>query len=114
MDIAYEIIGEFIQTLGIVIVLISQAFFVWKARKKYGSLGMAFLEIQAMRWYMNPEDAEKTSKDKQKLKEALKNFPHAELLYDNFRYSVIGLIITLIGLIIAMFEGSITTPQIQF
>jgi len=113
MNIAYEIIGEFIQALGIAIVLVSQAFFVWKARKKYGSLGTAFLEIQAMRWYMNPEDVEKTSKDKQKLKEALKGFPHAELLYHDFKYSVIGLIITLVGLIIAMFEGSIAIPQFQ-
>lgn len=112
MNITYEIIGEFVQILGIAIVLITQAFFIWKARKKYGSLGTAFLEIQAMRFYMNDEDVKKTVKDKKKLKEALKKFPHAGLLYHDFKYSVIGLIITLMGLIIAMFEGSIIIPNL--
>lgn len=107
MNLTFEIIGEFLQVLGVAIVLVSQAFFIWKARKKYGSLGTAFLEIQAMRFYMDDEDVKKTVEDKQKLKEALKKFPHAELLYDNFKYSLIGLIITLVGLVIAMFEGSI-------
>ena len=104
MNIAYEIIGEFIQALGIAIVLVSQAFFVWKARKEYGSLGTAFLEIQATKFYMNKEEVKETVKDKQKLKEAFQKFPHAELLYNDFKYSVIGLVITLIGLIIAMLD----------
>lgn len=104
MTITYEIIGELLQALGVAIVLVSQAFFVWKTRKKYESLGTAFLEIQAMRFYMNDEDVKKTVKDKQKLKEAFEKFPHAKLLYDDFKYSVIGLIITLVGLIIEMFE----------
>lgn len=112
MTITYEIIGELLQAFGVAIVLVTQAFFVWKARKKYGNLGTTFLEIQAMRVYMNDEDVKETVKDKQKLKEALKKFPHAKLLYDNFRYSVIGLIITLVGLIISMFEGSIIIPNL--
>lgn len=103
MAVTYETIGEFLQAVGVAIVLVSQAFFLWKAYKKYGSLGTAFLEIQAARCYMNDEDVEKTVKDKQKLKEALQNFPHASWLYDDFRYSVVGLILTLVGLIIARF-----------
>ena len=107
MHITYEIIGTFLQILGVVVILASQAVFVWKTRKKYGSLGTAFLEIQAMRCYMNDEQVKETVKDKQKLKEALEKFPHAKLLYDDFKYSVIGLVITLVGLIVEMVEGSI-------
>lgn len=110
MNIPYEIIGEVLQIIGVVVVLVSQIFFILRVRKKYGRLGTAFLEIQATRQYMNDEKVKKTAKDKQKLKEALKLFPHAELLYDNFKYSLIGLIITLVGLIIALFEGSIQLP----
>jgi hypothetical protein len=98
----YEIIGQLVQALGIGIVLASQGVFVYYARKKYGSLGTAFLEIQAMRVYMNDDEVKETAKDKQKLKKALKKFPHAKLLYDDFRYSIIGLITTLVGLIVSM------------
>jgi hypothetical protein len=111
MHITYEIIGTLLQALGVVMVLGSQAFFVRRARKKHGSLGTAFLEIQAMRVYMNPEKVKETVRNKQKLKEAFEKFPHAKLLYDDFKYTVIGLVITLVGLIIEMFEGSIV---IQF
>jgi hypothetical protein len=110
MNITYEIIGELLQALGVVVILVGQAFFVSKARKQYGRLGTAFLEIQATRVYMNDDDVKETVKDKQKLKEAFEKYPHAELLYDDFRYSVFGLIITLAGLIIAMLEGSIAIP----
>jgi len=51
---------------------------------------------------MNVEKVKETVKDKQKLKEAFKKFPHANLLYDNFKYSVVGLIVTLAGLIISV------------
>lgn len=105
MEITYELIGEIFQATGVLIILITQAFFVRKARKKYGSIGTAFLEIQAAR-LISDEYVKKTAKDKQKLKEALKLFPHAKLLYDDFKYSLIGLIITLAGLIISMFDGS--------
>jgi len=40
----YELIGELLQAFGVLVILSSQAFFVWKARKKPGSLGTAFLE----------------------------------------------------------------------
>ena len=102
MNITYEIIGQLLQVLGLVIVLGSQAFFAWRAHKEYGSLGTAFLEIQAMRSYMNEEQVKETVKDKQKLQEALEKFPHAKLLYDDFKYSVIGLVITLVGLVISI------------
>lgn len=107
MSITYDLIGTLLQALGVVVVLGSQAVFIWKTRKKYGSLGTAFLEIQAMRCYMNDEQVKETVKNKRKLKEALEKFPHAKLLYDDFKYTVFGLVITLAGLIIEMFEGSI-------
>ena len=107
MEITCELIGIILQTLGVGIVLGSQVVFVWKARKRYGNLGTAFLEIQSTRVYMNNEKVKETVKDKQKLKEALEKFPHAKLLYDDFKITVIGLVVTIVGLILSMFEGSI-------
>jgi len=92
-------IGLVLEAFGIAIILGTQAVFVLKARKKYGSIGTAFLMITAMRWGMNKEKVEETVKDKQKLKEALKKFPHAEWLYEDFKYSVIGLTVGLLGLL---------------
>ena len=93
------LIGLVLETLGIAIILGSQVVFIWKAHRKYGSLGTAFLEIQATRIYMNREKVEETVRHKHKLKEALEKFPHAKLLYDNFKYSVVGLIVGILGLL---------------
>jgi len=64
MNIPYEIIGMLLQALGVIIVLGSQVLFVWGARKKHKSLGTAFLEIQAAKFYMNKEQVKETSRDK--------------------------------------------------
>ncbi len=77
MHITYETIGMLLQILGVVMVLVSQAFFAQRARKKHRRLPIAFLEIQAMRWGMTKEQIEETAKDKQKLKEAFNKFPLA-------------------------------------
>jgi len=98
------LIGLILEALGIVIVLGSQVIFILKARKKYGSLGTAFLEIQATRIYMDDEKVQETVKDKQKLKKAFGKFPHAELLYDNFKYSVVGLEVSFLGLVCQLID----------
>jgi len=102
MNITYQIIGQSIQVIGIVIVLGSQALFVWRVRKKYGSLKTAFLEIQLPAKVYDPKEIKETARDKQKLKRAFEEHPHAHMLYENFKWTVFGLIFTLVGLIVSM------------
>jgi len=96
-----ELIGLLFQTVGIFIVLASQVIFCFGARKEYGSVKKAFLSISFPRVAMSEEQLRRLSRAE--LDEALKKFPLAELLYDDLRFSVIGLVFTLIGTIIPLF-----------
>lgn len=107
MNITYEIIGQLIQALGVFVVLGSQVLFVWRVRKKYGSLRTAFLEIQLPAKVYDEKEIKETARDKQKLKKAFEEHPHAHLLYQNFKWTVFGLIFTLAGLIVSMIEGNL-------
>ena len=53
---------------------------------------------------MDKEKVEESVKDKQKLKEAFEKFPHARLLYDDFKSSVIGLIVSFLGLLCQLLD----------
>lgn len=104
-----EVFGLVLETLGIIIILGTQAIFFWRVREKYGSLGTAFLDIEATRIAMDEDKLEETARDKQKLKEAFKRHPHAKLLYENFKYSVFGLIVGVVGLILQL-VGNVPIP----
>lgn len=103
MEITLEALGLFLQILGVIIILISQAVFVIRAYKKFGSLKKAFVNLSIPRVGIDDEDFEKIPNEE--LKKALRILPLAGLLYDDFRSSIFGLILTLIGLILSIFKG---------
>ena len=103
MCLTFDLIGEILQVIGVVVVLGSQLVFVVKARRKYKNLQTAFLDITAARYCFTDEEFKELSKNKEKLRQAFGEFPHAKILYEDFIVSIFGLIITLAGLIIALF-----------
>jgi len=96
----FGIIGQFLQVLGVSVVLISQVIFYSRARRKYGSLEKAFLDMAFARF--GAEDETLKESNKEKTKRLLEKFPLAQLLWNDFRASVIGLTLTMIGLIIEL------------
>jgi hypothetical protein len=97
-----QVAGQLIQITGIVIILASQAVFVWKAHKQYKNFRIVFLKIAAPRVAMDDKDLDEIAKDKEKTKKAIRDFPLAELLYQDFTTSVFGFVITLVGLMITL------------
>jgi len=91
-----QIAGWIVQLVGIIIVLGNQASFYLKTKKNNGSVVKAFYEISAMRWGMNDKELEKASDEKIK-----ETFPLTKWLYSNYRNSIIGAILTLVGVIIS-------------
>jgi hypothetical protein len=85
-----------LQLLGAAIVFGSNVWFYQKARTgKYRNVKKKFVEITATRWAMTEKELEEADAD-----EALRKFPLADLLYRNYRDTVVGIILTLIGVII--------------
>jgi hypothetical protein len=87
------------QILGVLIVLISQARFVYKSRKESGSLKKAFFEMVSV--VRVRENVKETPEEELK-----KTYPEwwalADYLSENIRDTAIGLMFTLVGLV---FEG---------
>lgn len=109
MNITYEIVGEVLQIIGVAIVLCSQARFWFRARGKCGSLEKAFFEMISV--VRVRDDRKITEVSEEELEE---KFPEwwtlAEYLSEDIKTTAIGLVVTLIGLVIALFEGSIQLP----
>lgn len=82
-----------LQLVGVLILLVSNALF-YRNSRKYGGLKKAFVEYAATRFAMTDEELEKADPD-----EVLKTFPLAGVLYRNYRNSIIGVSITLIGVV---------------
>lgn len=95
-------LGSLFQIFGVLIVLLSQVWFGYKAWRKYGCLEKAFFEFLSVT-RVRDKDTIKNSKEELK-----KTFPEwftlAEYLSNDLRITGIGLVVTLIGLILSMFN----------
>lgn len=121
MNITYEIIGEVLQIFGVAIVLLSQVLFGYKAWRKCGSMKKTFFAMISVARLKGEELLTKEKDDYEKLKKQSdeylkKTFPEwytlADYLSKDIWITAIGLVVTLIGLIIALFEGSIQFPNL--
>ena len=99
----FELISLFLQTMGLTIILISQAIFYLRVRREWGSLGKAFLSLTTPQSGIGKEKLLKMSHGE--TKEALKIFRLARFLYDDFRVSVFGLLCALIGTLLLFVWG---------
>ena len=95
-------LGSIFQIFGVLIVLLSQVWFGYKAWRKYGSIEKAFFEFLSVT-RVRSKDTIKNSKDELK-----KTFPEwwtlAEYLSNDLRTTGIGLVVTLIGLMLSLFN----------
>lgn len=98
-----ESIGLVLQAMGVVIILISQAVFLFRVRRKWGSLKKAFLDLTSPRFAI--DDEKLAEMPKTKLREAFKVFPLAKFLYDDFIISVVGLLCTLLGILLPLLKS---------
>lgn len=89
-------IGLFFEILGVVVILYGQINFFIAARKEYGSVKKALIHMSGARVGSDVERLKEMSEvEANKL---FKKFPLAELIRDDIQISVLGLILTLIGL----------------
>lgn len=106
MNITFEAFGEILQIIGVAVVLCSQARFWLRAREKCGSLEKAFFEMISTTRVRDDRKVTERSE-----KELEKKFPEwwalSTYLSEDIRTTIVGLVVTLIGLVIALFEGSI-------
>ena len=96
-----ELIGQvaktvplILQVFGVLILLYYNALFLRRSRKEYGGLKKSFVDIAAARASMSDEELRKADADV-----ALRTFPLAQFLYRTYRNSMVGVAITLIGVI---------------
>ena len=90
-----ELISLFLQTMGLIIILVSQAIFYLRTRREWGSLKKGFLSLTRPRDEREHEALLVLSQNQ--LNKTFKLFPLAKFLYDDFVISVIGLLCALIG-----------------
>ena len=91
------ILSWILQLVGLLIVLGSNLCFFYKARTgKFGSVKKEFVAKTTIQIGMDDEKLLKTDAD-----EAIKKFHIANLLYTNYRDSMIGVLFTLVGVILA-------------
>ena len=88
-----------IQIIGVAVVLIPQIHFLWSLKKKYKTLKKGCLEVAAMRWYLGGEIVNMTNEEIDKL---FPKFPLAQYIHSDLRISLVGLVITLAGLVIEL------------
>jgi len=95
MIISFEQVGLFLQIIGVLIVLLSQAWFGYRAWRKFRGLRRMFIE-----WIHPARIGETEGKSDEYLK---KTFPEewafASYLREDIWFTAIGLVVTLIGLI---------------
>jgi hypothetical protein len=94
------------QILGIIVVIVSQIVFVYKAKKKYGSVKKAFLSLNIFPEVIVTDGTEPSEEIKNMKKDEVENkikkFPLAKMLLDDFKISFVGVILTLIGIIVGI------------
>ena len=93
----FEPAGLVLEGLGIIIILVSQVVFWLRVRKKWGSLEKAFLDLTAPRWGF---EKSVLVMSKTEVKKVFKLFPLAKFLYDDFKYTVVGLVVSLSGILL--------------
>ena len=98
------LIGLFLEIMGLVIVLFSQALFLYRSKKKWGSLPKAFLDLTALRLGYDDKKLQRLSPTE--AREALRKlFPFAEFLYQDFRVTVLGLAVSIFGLLLQLVDA---------
>jgi len=106
-ELIFEIvlaISWILQLLGVLIILSSNVWFFYKARTgKYHSVKKEFVAKTVMQVF--PDDKELAEADANEL---LRVFILPNLLYKNYRDSMIGVIFTTVGVIL----GAVTLTQI--
>jgi hypothetical protein len=119
MNVPYEILGELLQIIGVMIVLLSQVLFGYRAWRKCGSMKKTFFAMISVGRVVGEELLTKGKYDDEKLKKQTddhlkKTFPEwytlAEYLSSDIWITVVGLVVTLVGLAIALLEGSVQLP----
>ena len=95
-------LGPLFQIFGVLIVLLSQVWFGYKAWRKYGSLETAFFEFLSVIRVRGKDTLKKPKKELKKTYSAW--YTLAEYLFNGLRITGIGLVITMIGLTLSMFS----------
>lgn len=89
------------QIVGVTVIVIAQVVFYFRGRNEYGSIKpmmKAFIDLSCPQIGIEKERLKKLGKAK--TEEKLRLRPLAQFLYDDFKVSLFGLILTLAGLII--------------
>ncbi len=92
----FQFFGLIIETAGVFVIFAAQFIFFINAKEKYGSIKRAFLTIgSSTQISPGPEEIYKMSG--KQVDENLKKFLHATLFYNDFKWSIIGLFVSLLG-----------------
>ena len=106
MEITFEQIGLFLQILGVIVVLGAQIHFLLKLWKKWRNLKIGFYNMTASRFVTSNEELMKMTKEDQD--EVFKDSPMTMWLRSNFFESILGLSLTVAGLLVELLiHGSI-------
>ena len=90
-----------LQAGGVIVILIAQGIFYFKARKEYGpisAISKAFIDMAGARAAAGTEELRKMGSDE--VRKLLEKFTLARFVLEDIQVSVVGLTLTLIGLII--------------
>jgi hypothetical protein len=92
-----KLVGYIFQLIGVSVLLTSNALFYFQAKKQgYGSVKKAFVNHVGAQFAYSHEELQKADAD-----EAIQKFPLAGLLFRNYRNNVIGVIVTMLGVVIS-------------
>ncbi len=97
----FEIVGLGFQILGIIIILMAQVIFYMRARQEYGPvmpMKKAFIHLSCAQ--IGPEKERIKKLNSVETEEKLKLFGIGQFLWEDMKFSLIGLILTIAGLII--------------
>jgi len=94
----FELLGLVLEALGLVIIFGSQIAFWLRVRKEWRSLHKGFLALTTPRkeW----EYAAARLMTENEVKTFFKSFPLAKFLYDDFVITVVGLAVSLSGILL--------------
>lgn len=97
--------GLVLQIVGVLIILVGQVMFWYSARreKRYGCVQKAFLDMVCAQVGFDDKELKELSKDEVK-KYLKENFQLGKFLYEDFNLTSLGLAVTLIGLILSVFN----------
>ena len=89
--------GLFLQLVGVIIILAAQAVFIFRARRRYRRVKGAFLDMVLSR--VGP-DKEVWNMTEAEVNDSIKLHPLAGFLWDDFWVSLLGLVLTFLGLVV--------------